>query len=131
MSQRNLFIRFITLIDKFTRTTSKPTARHSLLTLLAAALIPTLPNLDAQTAGAPMPFVDFNAATSSGVQTNGRTLGSGLYFGQLAMEAEGRKATILIGQGQYVSFTLTAPANAVTIHYAIPDAPRGTDLQNL
>ena len=75
-----------------------------------------------------MPFVDFNAATSAGVQTNGRIVGPGLYFGQLAMEAEGRKAAILAGQGQYVSFTLTAPANAVTIHYAIPDAPGGNGL---
>jgi hypothetical protein len=32
---------------------------------------------------------------------------------------------VLSGQGQYIQFTLTAPANAVTIHYAIPDAPAG------
>ena len=96
--------------------------------LAAAAPIVRPAIVNAQTAGAPVPFVEFNAATSSGVQTNGKMLGPGLYFGQLAMEAEGRKAVILVGQGQYVSFTLTSPANAVTIHYAIPDAPGGNGL---
>ncbi len=96
---------------------------------LLSGVLSALPwPLAAQSAGAPTPFVDFNAATSSGVQTNGKVLGPGRYFGQLAMEAEGRQAVILVGQGQYVSFTLTAPANAVTIHYAIPDAPAGNGL---
>ena len=104
-----------------------------MLSLAATALLlivlPAIPlKLAAQSAGAPTPFVDFNAATGSGVQTNGKVLGPGRYFGQLAMEAEGRQAVILVGQGQYVSFTLTAPANAVTIHYAIPDAPAGNGL---
>ena len=128
MSQFKLFLIFTIFINKSVPATRKPAGRFSAFALLAVALMATLAGLHAQTAGAPMPFVDFNAATSSGVQTNGKTLGPGLYFGQLAMEAEGRKATILVGQGQYVSFTLTAPANAVTIHYAIPDAPGGNGL---
>jgi hypothetical protein len=98
------------------------------LLLFAATLTVSSANLLAQTVGAPVPFIDFNAATSSGVQTNGKILGPGQYFGQLAMEAEQREAVILVGQGQYVSFTLTQPANAVTIHYAIPDAPQGNGL---
>lgn len=95
---------------------------------LAAALLAASCTLYAQTAGAPMPFVDFNAATSSGAQTNGNILGPGRYFGQLALEAENRQAVILVGGGKFVSFTLTQPANAVTIHYAIPDAPQGNGL---
>jgi hypothetical protein len=98
----------------------------ALLTTMCIASPSTL--MMAQTAGSPIPLVDFNAATSSGVQTNGKVLGPGLYFGQLAMEAEGRQAVILVGQAQYVSFTLTSPANAITVHYAIPDAPAGNGL---
>ena len=108
-------------------------SRHFQYVLLPVALLLGMLSvaplkLAAQGAGAPTPLVDFNAATGSGVQTNGKVLGPGLYFGQLALEAEGRQAVILAGQGQYVSFTLTAPANAVTIHYAIPDAPGGNGL---
>jgi hypothetical protein len=129
MSQLKLFLTSIPSINRSTCATSRSVVHiFSAVMLFVAALVATLPSLHAQTPGAPMPFVDFNAATSAGVQTNGKILGPGLYFGQLAMEAEGRKAAILVGQGQYVSFTLTAPANAVTIHYAIPDAPGGNGL---
>jgi len=79
-------------------------------------------------AQAPVPFVEFNAATSAGVTTNGSVIGPNYYFGTLAAEATGRKAVVLSGRGEFVSFTLTAPANAVTIHYAIPDAPAGNGM---
>src|ERR1700685_3889439 len=82
----------------------------------------------AQTPGAPVPFVEFNAATSSGVTTNGAIIGPNYYFGTLASEATGREAIVLIGAGKYISFTLTAPANAITVHYAIPDAPAGNGI---
>src|SRR5207248_6340089 len=72
-------------------------------------------------AQAPVPFVELNAATSAGVATNGTVIGPNYYFGTLASEATGRKAVVLSGRGEFVSFTLTAPANAVTVHYAIPD----------
>jgi Malectin domain/Pectate lyase superfamily protein/F5/8 type C domain/Abnormal spindle-like microcephaly-assoc'd, ASPM-SPD-2-Hydin/Fibronectin type III domain len=96
----------------------------TLLTVLSG--VP--PYVHAQTPGAPVPFVEFNAATSAGVQTNGTLIGPNYYFGTLASEATGRQAVLLSGQGKYVSFTLTAPANAITVHYAIPDAPAGNGI---
>ncbi len=42
----------------------------------------------------------------------------------LAGEASGRQA-VKLGPGQHVAFTLTQPANAMTIRYSIPDAPAG------
>src|SRR6185312_14816331 len=36
-----------------------------------------------------------------------------------------RQAVQLVGQGKYVSFTLTRAANAVDFHYAIPDSLQG------
>ncbi len=134
MSKSRVAKQTTALMQSGTQTPARESWRvRNVVTQFATALLlsffPMLSlRVAAQTAGAPTPFVDFNAATSSGVQTNGKVLGPGLYFGQLALEAEGRKAVILAGQGQYVSFTLTAPANAVTIHYAIPDAPQGNGL---
>ena len=95
------------------------------LTLLLAVFSGEYPLAHAQTPGAPVPFAEFNAATSTGVATNGTVIGPNYYFGTLASEATGRQAVELVGQGKYVSFTLTAPANAITVHYAIPDAPAG------
>ena len=95
---------------------------------LLTVLFGVVPFAHAQTAGAPVPFVEFNAATSSGVQTNGTAIGPNYYFGTLASEATGRQAVVLSGQGKFVSFTLTAAANAVTIHYAVPDAPAGNGI---
>ena len=82
----------------------------------------------AQTPGSPLSITDYNAADTTQATTNGQILGPGQYFGQIAWEAERRQAVILIGQGKFVSFTLTAPANAVTIHYAIPDAAQGNGI---
>jgi hypothetical protein len=42
----------------------------------------------------------------------------------LSGEASGRQA-VELAPGKYVAFTLTRPANAVTIRYALPDAPAG------
>ena len=42
----------------------------------------------------------------------------------LSGEASGRTAVKLV-TGRHVAFRLTQPANAVTIRYAIPDAPNG------
>jgi hypothetical protein len=99
--------------------------KNLMLCLLLLALAGLFTSAHAQTVGAPVPFTEFNAATSSEVQTNGTVIGPNYYFGTLASEATGRKAVVLTGQGNYVSFTLTAPANAITVHYAIPDAPAG------
>jgi hypothetical protein len=98
------------------------------VSLLLIALFGILQSAHAQTPGAPVPFIEFNAATRSGVATNGTLIGPNYYFGTLASEATGRQAVMLAGDGKYISFTLTAPANAVTVHYAIPDAPGGNGI---
>ncbi|MBB5873403.1 hypothetical protein F4553_006837 [Allocatelliglobosispora scoriae] len=79
----------------------------------------------AVTAGAPVPFVEQQAVNA---QTNGTVLAKNFYFGALASEATGRQAVQLVGQGKYVEFTLTAPANAVNVHYSIPDSLDGTGI---
>jgi hypothetical protein len=73
--------------------------------------------------GATTPFTEYLAATQG--TTNGTVLPVDYEYGSLQAEATGRQAVELIGQGQYVSFTLTSSANAVDFHYAIPDAPAG------
>ena len=42
----------------------------------------------------------------------------------LSGEASGRRA-VQLAPGQYVEFTLTRPANAMTVRYSLPDAPTG------
>ncbi len=76
-------------------------------------------------AGAPVPFIEQLAVNA---QTNGNILAPNYYFGTLASEATGRQAVQLVGQGKYVTFTLTAPANAVDFHYSIPDSLDGAGL---
>ena len=56
--------------------------------------------------------------------TNGAILPFGTSAYTLSGEASGRSAVRLV-PGRYVAFTLTEPANAVTIRYAIPDAANG------
>lgn len=75
--------------------------------------------------GAAVAFTEYNAATSPHAKTNGLILGPDFRYGTLAAEATGRQAVQLVGQGKYVSFTLTEPANAVDFHYAIPDSLHG------
>jgi hypothetical protein len=56
--------------------------------------------------------------------TNGTILPFDTSAYTLSGEASGRQAVKLV-PGQYVAFTLTRPANAVTIRYSLPDAPAG------
>jgi Pectate lyase superfamily protein len=56
--------------------------------------------------------------------TNGTVLPFDTSAYTLSGEASGRQAVRLL-PGQYVAFTLTQAANAVTIRYALPDAPGG------
>ncbi len=81
----------------------------------------------ATTRGATVPFTEYEAESAA---TNGTVLGMDRTAGTLASEASGRKAVQLAGQGKYVQFTLAQPANAVTIHYAIPDSADGAGLTN-
>lgn len=57
-------------------------------------------------------------------QTNGTILPYDTTAYTLSSEASGRQAVKLL-PGQYVAFTLTQKANAITVRYAIPDAPNG------
>jgi hypothetical protein len=72
--------------------------------------------------GAPLEFVEYEAENAV---TNGRIVGPDRTFATLASEASGRRAVLLQGQGDYVEFTLSAPANALTVRYALPDGPEG------
>jgi Pectate lyase superfamily protein len=70
--------------------------------------------------GAPLEFAEYEAENGT---TNGRIVGPDRTFATLASEASGRRAVLLEGQRDYVQFTLSAPANALTVRYAVPDGP--------
>jgi hypothetical protein len=72
--------------------------------------------------GAPHEFVEYEAENAV---TNGRIVGPDRTFATLASEASGRRAVLLEGEGDYVEFTLSAPANALTVRFAVPDGPEG------
>jgi hypothetical protein len=71
--------------------------------------------------GAQLGIVEQEAENSA---TNGTILPFDTSAYTLSGEASGRQAVKLL-PGQHVAFTLTQPANAMTIRYAIPDAPTG------
>ncbi|WP_420884053.1 hypothetical protein [Micromonospora sp. CPCC 205547] len=50
-------------------------------------------------------------------------MGPDRFYGTLPSEASGREAVTLDSVGEYVEFTLTVPANAVTFRYSLPDSP--------
>ncbi|HXL92958.1 MAG TPA: choice-of-anchor D domain-containing protein, partial [Streptosporangiaceae bacterium] len=97
----------------------------TLLTASFAAVGLASPAVAQTTPGATVPFTEYNAVNAS---TNGKILGPDYSFGSLPSEATGREVDLLTGQGEYVTFTLTAPANAVDFHYSIPDSASGTGL---
>ena len=74
------------------------------------------------TTGASVPFVTYEAENAV---TDGTRVGPNRRFGTLASEASGRQAVRLDRAGQYVTFTLTEPANALTLRYSIPDGRGG------
>ena len=100
------------------------TALMAAAPLLAGPLlgIPATQAAAATTPGAAVPFTEYLAASAA---TNGTVLAPDYTVGTLASEATGRQAVQLIGQGKYVTFTLTAPANAVDFHYSVPDSLAG------
>ena len=71
--------------------------------------------------GAQLGIVEQEAENAT---TNGTILPFDTSAYTLSSEASGRRA-VKLAPGQYVAFTLTQPANAMTIRYAIPDAPTG------
>jgi hypothetical protein len=72
--------------------------------------------------GSPPDFVEYEA--ENGV-TNGHVIGPDRTFTTLASEASGRRAVLLESQKDFVEFTLSAPANAFTVRYAVADGPEG------
>ncbi|WP_053714704.1 glycosyl hydrolase family 28-related protein [Saccharothrix sp. NRRL B-16348] len=75
--------------------------------------------------GADVPFVEHEAETAA---TNGTKIGPGRRQGTLEGEASGRRAVTLIGQGKYVEFTLTEPANSIDLRYSVPDGNGGAGI---
>ncbi|MEV4654783.1 discoidin domain-containing protein [Micromonospora sp. NPDC049301] len=73
--------------------------------------------------GATVPFVEQEAEKAA---HNGTKIGPDRRYGTLPSEASGREAVTLDSAGEYVEFTLTAPANAVTFRISLPDSPAGT-----
>jgi alpha-1,3-glucanase-like protein len=75
--------------------------------------------------GAQLGIVEQEAENAA---TNGTILPFDTTAYTLSAEASGRQA-VKLAPGQYVAFTLTKRANAVTIRYAIPDAPTGGGIE--
>ncbi|WP_062350031.1 discoidin domain-containing protein [Herbidospora yilanensis] len=72
--------------------------------------------------GATVPFTEFEAED---VAHNGTVIGPSRIYTTLPSEASGRRAVTIDSPGEYVEFTLTKPANAMTVRYSIPDANGG------
>jgi len=77
--------------------------------------------------GATVPFLEQEAETAS---TNGSVIGPNRAAETLPGEASGRKAVTLAGQGKYVEFTLTAPANSINLRYSLPDSGDGAGIDS-
>ncbi|MFF2998122.1 discoidin domain-containing protein [Streptomyces sp. NPDC057950] len=73
--------------------------------------------------GATVPFKEQEAEYAA---TNGTLIGPDRLYGRLPAEASGRQAVTLDATGEYVEFTLTAPANAMSFRYSLPDNSAGT-----
>ncbi|WP_033216108.1 glycosyl hydrolase family 28-related protein, partial [Kitasatospora phosalacinea] len=87
-----------------------------------AAAVPALSPLAVANRGASVPFIEQEAEYAA---TNGTVVGPDRLYGHLASEASGRQAVTLNSAGQYVEFTLTAPANSIDFRYSLPDSPDG------
>ncbi|MEQ0564271.1 discoidin domain-containing protein [Amycolatopsis sp. NEAU-NG30] len=86
------------------------------LTPAAAATCPATAS-----GGASVPFRTVEAECSA---TTGSAIGPDYTQASLASEASGRQA-VRLGTGQYVEFTLPAAANAINVHYSVPDGSSG------
>jgi hypothetical protein len=68
--------------------------------------------------------VNFLEQEAENARTTGTRIGPDRSAYTVAAEASGRRA-VRLAPGQYVEFTLPTAANAITVRYSIPDAPRG------
>ncbi|MBB6037073.1 choice-of-anchor D domain-containing protein [Phytomonospora endophytica] len=91
---------------------------------VAAAPAPEVSAFDVA-GGATVPFIEQEAEN---VAHNGTVIGPNRLYTTLPSEASGRRAVTLDAVGEYVEFTLTAPANAMTVRYSLPDNAAGTGI---
>jgi hypothetical protein len=77
--------------------------------------------------GAAVPWTSYEAEDGDYA---GTLEGPGRNVGSPAGEASGRKAVRLAGNGHYVSWVLTRPANALVLRLSIPDAAGGGGLSS-
>ncbi|MGW2594036.1 discoidin domain-containing protein [Streptomyces sp. NPDC001515] len=88
-----------------------------------AAGVPAPSPLAVPGRGATVPFTEQEAEYAA---TNGTLIGPNRLYGTLPSEASGRQAVTLDAVGEYVEFTLTAPANAMSFRYSLPDNAAGS-----
>ena len=93
------------------------TAKPRVTPVTRAALDPAL----VAGRGATVAFLEQEAENAA---TNGTIIGPDRTAYTLAAEASGRRA-VQLDPGEWVEFVLPAPTNAITVRYAIPDAPNG------
>ncbi|WP_236655380.1 discoidin domain-containing protein [Streptacidiphilus carbonis] len=79
----------------------------------------------ASTSGAAVPGMAEYEAEGAQAATDGKVIGPDYTQGDLATEASGRQAVQLTAQGQYLQFTLSSAANALDLHYAVPQGASG------
>lgn len=101
----------------------------------AAVVLSTASSAPAAQAGVPAPSpvgisgrgatVPFKEQEAEYAATNGTLIGPDRLYGHLPSEASGRQAVTLDATGEYVEFTLTAPANAMSFRYSLPDTSDG------
>lgn len=63
-------------------------------------------------------------------RTNGKVCGPSRQYGTPEVEASGRRYVRLEQPGDFVEFTVPAPANAMVLRFCIPDAPQGGGLES-
>ncbi|GAA1374617.1 discoidin domain-containing protein [Streptomyces beijiangensis] len=88
-----------------------------------AAAVQAPSPLNVKDRGATVPFKEQEAEYAS---TNGSLIGPDRTYGALPSEASGRQAVTLDAVGEYVEFTLTSPANAMSFRYSLPDSASGS-----
>jgi hypothetical protein len=95
----------------------------AVITTVSPAQAAGLSPFDIPGRGATVPFVEIEAEKAA---HTGTSTGTSRVYGTLSSEASGREAITLDAAGEYVEFTLTRPANAVTFRYSIPDGRNAT-----
>lgn len=76
--------------------------------------------------GALLPYDELEAERAN---YSGVLIGPDFTYTHLPSEASQRKAVQLRIPGQYIEFTLLAPASAAMLRFSIPDAPAGGGMQ--